>query len=152
MFGGQDKRQDLLLAVTPPWIEWYPLCPEAQSRLGVPREPMHLVGDPNSPKLITIYNHCDQTKPVLDWSKAQMQTLAQKKLAGFILKSRSPSCGLGGIGVYGEQGQLCSESGVGVFAQMLRKTFPKLPILEESELQKIHQINIFFDRLKEVKN
>ncbi|HEX9112883.1 MAG TPA: DUF523 domain-containing protein, partial [Nitrospirota bacterium] len=35
-------------------VEWVPICPEVESGLGVPREPMQLNGDPAAPRLIAI--------------------------------------------------------------------------------------------------
>ena len=35
------------------FVEYVPVCPEVEAGFGVPRESMRLVGDPESPRLIT---------------------------------------------------------------------------------------------------
>ena len=34
-------------------VDYVPVCPEVECGLGVPRESMHLAGDPQSPRLVT---------------------------------------------------------------------------------------------------
>ena len=36
------------------YFEWVPVCPEVAYGLPIPREAMHLVGNPDSPRLVTI--------------------------------------------------------------------------------------------------
>ena len=36
------------------YVEWVPVCPEVEAGMGIPREPIHLVGDSRHPRLETI--------------------------------------------------------------------------------------------------
>ena len=36
------------------YMEFVPVCPEMEAGFGVPREPVRLVGDPASPRLMTV--------------------------------------------------------------------------------------------------
>ncbi len=41
------------------YVEYIPVCPEVECGLGVPREPMRLEGDPDSPRLVTSHTKQD---------------------------------------------------------------------------------------------
>ena len=45
------------------YVEFVPVCPEAECGLGVPREAMRLVGDPEAPRLMTVRTKVDLTEP-----------------------------------------------------------------------------------------
>ena len=36
------------------YVQFVPVCPEMEAGFGVPREPIRLVGDPASPRLMTV--------------------------------------------------------------------------------------------------
>jgi uncharacterized protein YbbK (DUF523 family) len=115
------------------WFEWIPVCPEVEYGLPVPREAMQLVGDPENPRLVTIQTRIDHTDGMLAWADKRLEAPAADDLCGFIFKSRSPSCGMAAVKVYGETG-MAMEKGVGIFAGVFMKRFPLLPAMEESSL------------------
>jgi uncharacterized protein YbgA (DUF1722 family)/uncharacterized protein YbbK (DUF523 family) len=115
------------------WFEWVPVCPEVECGLGVPREAMRLVGDPESPRLVTIRTHIDHTNAMLAWAAGRLEALAQEGLCGFIFKSRSPSSGMAAVKVYGAGGTAVKK-GVGIFAGAFRRRFPLLPCEEDGRL------------------
>ena len=41
------------------YVEYFPVCPEVECGLGVPREPMRLEGVPESPRLVTVRTRRD---------------------------------------------------------------------------------------------
>jgi uncharacterized protein YbbK (DUF523 family) len=43
------------------YVEFVPVCPEMEAGFGVPREPVQLVGDPASPRLMTVKSKKDLT-------------------------------------------------------------------------------------------
>jgi len=115
------------------YFEWVPVCPEVEYGLPVPREPMRLVGDPDSPRLITIRTGIDHTEGMLKWAEGKLKELEKEELCGFIFKSRSPSSGIGGVKVYTLSG-MPSQRGIGLFGRAFMNKFPVIPVIDEGRL------------------
>ena len=84
---------------------FFPVCPEVECGLGVPREAMRLVGDPERPRLVTVKGGVDHTERMAAWAAARVEALASHGLCGFIFKSKSPSSGMERVKVYPEGGR-----------------------------------------------
>jgi uncharacterized protein YbgA (DUF1722 family)/uncharacterized protein YbbK (DUF523 family) len=115
------------------YFEWEPVCPEVEYGLPVPREPMRLVGDPDSPRLITIRTGIDHTEGMLKWAEKKLGELEKEELCGFIFKSRSPSSGIEGVKVYTPSG-MPSHRGVGIFGGAFMQKFPATPVIDDGRL------------------
>jgi uncharacterized protein YbbK (DUF523 family)/uncharacterized protein YbgA (DUF1722 family) len=115
-------------------VEWVPVCPEVEVGLGVPREPIRLVGDARAPRLISESGK-DLTERMQSWVHRRTGELAALDLAGYVLKSESPSCGARRVRVHRAKSGPPRRVGVGLFARGLRERFPLLPIEEESALR-----------------
>ncbi|MBW1820082.1 MAG: DUF523 domain-containing protein [Deltaproteobacteria bacterium] len=109
-------------------------CPEFECGLGVPREPMHLEGAPDAPRLVTNNTQQDHTKQLLTWARRRLVELEGENLCGFVFKRNSPSCGVQRVEVYNEKGIPVKE-GVGIFARLFMEHFPMLPVEDEGRLQ-----------------
>jgi uncharacterized protein YbgA (DUF1722 family)/uncharacterized protein YbbK (DUF523 family) len=117
------------------YVDFVPVCPEAECGLGVPREAMRLVGDPVAPRLMTIRTKVDLTDRMVTWARKRVEELAQEDLCGFIFKSKSPSSGMERVRVYPKAGQGSPVTrGVGMFARIFMERFPLLPTEEEGRL------------------
>ena len=99
--------------------------------LGVPREPVQLERDGGRTRLISINSRIDHAERMRQWSAERLGELAGRRISGFVLKSRSPSCGLGGVPVHGSA-RNAPTTGRGLFATALSGRFPNLPIEEET--------------------
>jgi uncharacterized protein YbgA (DUF1722 family)/uncharacterized protein YbbK (DUF523 family) len=132
-FDGGHKRDRYVTGALAAYVELVPVCPELEAGFGVPREAMHLEGDPAAPRLITIRSRRDLTAAMEAWSDAKVRELAALDLDGFVLKSKSPSCGMERVPVYGERG-VAPRRGTGLFARALVAALPDLPIEEEGRL------------------
>lgn len=115
------------------YFEWVPICPEVEYGLPVPREPMRLVGDPDSPRLITIRTGVDHTEGMLKWAEGKLKELEKEELCGFVFKSRSPSSGIGGVKVYTLSG-MPSQRGIGLFGRAFMNKFPVIPVIDDGRL------------------
>ncbi|MED5465898.1 MAG: DUF523 domain-containing protein [Myxococcota bacterium] len=113
-------------------VEWVVVCPEVDAGLGIPRETIHLVGSPKTPRVETTESRIDLTEQLVEHCRARVQTLHQAGLAGFILKARSPSCGTR-VSVTSDEGSV-EAHGEGVFVSALKSQLPGLPIVNEDEL------------------
>ena len=132
-YDGGHKLDPFLRDTLGRYVEWMPVCPEVESGLPVPREAMHLIGDPGSPRLVTINSRIDRTNRVLRSVKRAMSDPDRAGLCGHVFKARSPSCGLGGAMMYAPRGALLG-TGPGMYARMFVERFPALPVAEEGSL------------------
>ena len=114
-------------------FEWIPVCPEVELGLGVPRETLRLEGDPRRPRLVFERARRDITSRMRAWSRRRLDQPDLLDLCGYILKSRSPTCGLLSVPVH-RTGAPPARRGSGVFARALRRRFPRLPVEEEDAL------------------
>jgi len=132
-FDGGHKLDHYLKETLGPFVEWVPACTEVECGLPVPREAMHLVGDPESPLLLTVRTGKDQTERMLRWAERKLKELERLDLCGFVFKSRSPSSGMKGVRVYSPEG-MPRYRGVGIFARAFMEYFPLLPVEDEGRL------------------
>ena len=61
-YDGGHKRDGFLTDILGRFVDYVPVCPEVEYGLGVPRETMYLVGDPDSARLVSTQTKQDQTK------------------------------------------------------------------------------------------
>ncbi|MBM4145600.1 MAG: DUF523 and DUF1722 domain-containing protein [Nitrospira sp.] len=115
------------------YFEWFPVCPEVEYGLPVPRESMHLIGDPASPRIVTIRTGVDHTEGMKKWATDKLTKLEKENLCGFISKSKSPSSGIGGIKVYASSG-IPSNKGTGIFGGAFMRYFPLIPVIDDGRL------------------
>ena len=105
------------------------VCPECDCGLGCPRPPMSLSRDTGGVVRLTDERGVEQTERLLAWCGACVERLRGQDVRGFVLKSRSPSCGVGNTPVAG-----CEHPGDGLFAAAARAAFPGVPRLSGSEV------------------
>ena len=128
------------------YLEWIPVCPETECGLGVPREPMHLVGEPEAARLLTVRTGQDLTERLQTWTGIKLPEMASEDLSGFILKSKSPSCGPARVKVYDDRGRIVGR-GAGLFARAFMQQFPLLPVADEASLYDPEIRENFIERL-----
>jgi FdhD protein len=136
-YNGAHKKDDRLLDVLGARFELVPVCPEVEMGLGVPREPMNLYRTPAGVRMITVDSRVDHTDGMNAWAAQRLDELAREDLSGYVLKSRSPSCGLH-VGGHDDRG---------VFAAALVERFPQMPVAEESQLADPAALQQFIDRV-----
>ncbi len=83
-YDGGNKLDPYLRQTLGQFIEWVPVCPEAECGLPVPREAMDLVGDPESPRLITRVTGIDHTGRMQQWAKKKLSALEQEGLSAVL--------------------------------------------------------------------
>lgn len=115
------------------YFDWVPVCPEVEYGLPVPREAMRLVGDPESPRLVTVHSGVDHTEGMRRWAGRKLDELAGEGLLGFIFKSKSPSCGMAAVKVHSPAGT-ARKAGVGILAAAFMERFPLIPCEEDERL------------------
>lgn len=132
-FDGGHKLDPFLKETLGRFVQYVPVCPEVELGLGVPREPLRLVGDPTAPRLVAVKSGIDHTEAMLAWARKRVRELEAENLCGFIFKSRSPSSGMERVKVYSGRGAP-AKKGVGLFAAVFMQHFPLVPVEEEGRL------------------
>jgi uncharacterized protein YbbK (DUF523 family) len=158
---GGHKHEPTLLEAFAGQVEWVPVCPEIEVGMGVPREPILLMAAPDGvpsgterARLVGADSGQDWTARMHDWARVRVVALAALNLSGFVLKSRSPSCGLRGVPIHGhvqggaagagagsqspvsDRGRVVlTPTGRGLFAQALLDGMPRLPVEDEERLR-----------------
>lgn len=132
-YDGGHKLDRYITDTLGKYFEWLPVCPEVEYGLPIPRESMRLIGDPESPRLISIKTGIDHTDGMLKWAESKLKEIDKEDLCGFIFKSRSPSSGIGGVTVYTHAG-MPNRKGSGIFGGAFIRKFPLLPVIDEGRL------------------
>jgi uncharacterized protein YbgA (DUF1722 family)/uncharacterized protein YbbK (DUF523 family) len=116
------------------YADFIPVCAEMEIGLGVPREPVRLVDMDGSTRLIQHETNLDVTDRMIAFADSTLD--AAGDLDGFILKSRSPSCGIKDVKVYrGVESPDTARKEAGIFAARLMERFPYLPVEDEGRLR-----------------
>ncbi|HEX9190713.1 MAG TPA: DUF523 and DUF1722 domain-containing protein [Candidatus Deferrimicrobiaceae bacterium] len=145
-YDGGHKRDLFLLETLGPFVTWVPVCPEVDCGLTVPREAMRLVGDPESPRLVTGRTGEDHTDRMLRWADARLDELSRLDLCGYICKKDSPSSGMERVKVYGGEGAP-ARTGAGIFTRRFMERFPLIPVEEEGRLTDPALREMFIERV-----
>ena len=132
-YDGGHKHDRYLTDVLGEWFEWVPVCPELEIGLGVPRPTIQLESGDPEPQLIEPISGEILTKRMESYARDKVEQLRKAGLDGFIFKEASPSCGVEGVKVFGQNEQP-EQNGTGVFARVLIRLWPGLPVAEEGWL------------------
>jgi uncharacterized protein YbgA (DUF1722 family)/uncharacterized protein YbbK (DUF523 family) len=138
-----------------PHVTFRPICPEVRIGLGVPRDPIRLVRlegarqEPDQPVpalLVQPSTGLDVTRAMTEFSETFLSGL--DGVDGFILKSRSPSCGLSGVKVFAEaDGKSPFAHRAGLFAAEVLDRFPWAASEEEGRLLNYRLRHHFLSKL-----
>jgi len=109
-------------------------CPEADIGLGIPRDPIRIVRRENRLRLVQPATERDLTDEMLGFARGFLDTLGP--VDGFVLKSRSPSCGLTDVKMFGETSEGSALPGKisGFFGGAVLERFPQVAIEDEGRL------------------
>jgi len=145
-YDGGHKLDRFLTDTLGQYVVYVPVCPEVECGLPIPRESMHLEGDPESPRLVTLRTKLDMTERMVNWAKKRVVELEKEGLCGFIFKSDSPSSGMERVRVYNEKG-MPVKKGVGMFARIFMEHYPLLPVEDEGRLHDPKLRENFIERI-----
>jgi uncharacterized protein YbgA (DUF1722 family)/uncharacterized protein YbbK (DUF523 family) len=151
-FDAQHKRNAFLVDELGPLVEWVPVCPEVEVGMGVPRESVRLARGPRGRSLM-LGNESqeDWTDRMEAYAARRVARLATLELSGYILKSRSPSCGMERVNLYPspdrDRARQPVKQGVGLFAAELLRALPNLPVEEEGRLADARLRENFVERV-----
>lgn len=132
-FNGGHKESRLCSRTLTDYFEFVPVCPEVAIGLGIPREPIRLIGDPENPEAVgTVNPETNVTRPLADYGQKMAAELDD--ICGYIFMQKSPSCGLERVKVYQANGSPVDGGGRGIYAQAFCALHPDLPVEEDGRL------------------
>jgi uncharacterized protein YbbK (DUF523 family) len=166
-YDGSHRRSASLVEELSASVDLVPTCPEVDVGMGTPREPIALrgasgrddvrvlgvTGGDDDVRVLGVTGGGDDVRVFgvasgRDWTAAlrehavrRVGELSELGLDGYVLKSRSPSCGLT-VAVDGRAG-----AGRGVFAAELTSRLPALPVVEEDALEDPARREAFLSRV-----
>ncbi|WMW22396.1 DUF523 and DUF1722 domain-containing protein [Methanolobus mangrovi] len=116
------------------YVDFIDVCPECEIGLGVPREPISIIlGDKK--RLIQAATGLDLTDKMEAFARSYLGKLDD--FNGFILKSKSPSCGIGTSKVFPEPDadEYLYQNENGFFAEAVLRDYPGLPVIDEKQIE-----------------
>jgi len=114
---------DALVKRLEPFVDFVPVCPEVEIGLGIPRPTLRVLETGGGLRLVQPATARDLTEEMVAFGRAFLQRVGP--VDGFLLKSRSPSCGLHDVKVYaGAASPAPLRRASGFFAREVREAFP----------------------------
>lgn len=128
-----------------PFVDFQPVCPEFEIGLGVPRAPIRIVKTAGASRLVQPSTDLDITEKMVSFTGSFLSSV---EADGFILKSRSPSCGIKDVRIY-QPGKTSGAfyKSAGFFGAGVLKRFAGLPVEDEGRLRNLQIRNHFLTRL-----
>jgi uncharacterized protein YbgA (DUF1722 family)/uncharacterized protein YbbK (DUF523 family) len=131
-YNGLAISSDVVKALAP-HVDFVPVCPEVEIGLGVPRDPIRVAGVPGGLRLLQPSTGADVTDRMTRFAASFLDALPAAD--GFILKSRSPSCGFRDVKVFrGVEKEAAVGKGAGFFGGAVTERFPGYPVEDEGRL------------------
>ena len=145
-WNGGHARDRYLTDILGQYVEYVPVCPEVECGMGVPRETLRLVGDPDHPNLVTSKTNVDHTRRMTEWARKRVKELEKENLCGFVFKKNSPSSGLYKVPVKNFKG-MPQKKGQGIFARIFTEHFPLIPVEEDGRLHDAKLRETFIEQI-----
>ena len=115
-------------------VDFVPICPEVEIGLGVPRDPIRIQARGDEPRLVQPSSGRDLTEAMVTFSERFLSSL--KEVDGFILKTRSPSCGIKDVKIYPDRENVPPlGKRAGFFGIAVLQRFPGLAVEDEGRLK-----------------
>ncbi len=144
-YNGQVIRASLREELEP-HVELRPICPELEIGLGVPRDPVRLVRAADGPRMVQPSTGRDLTRSMNSFSRTYLAGVEDAD--GFILKSRSPSCGIRNAKLFHSDAEGAGhDSGPGLFTARVLERFPYAAVEDEGRLNDLRLRDHFLTKL-----
>jgi len=122
---------DLFINKLLSFVKYRDVCPEVDIGLGVPRPRVTILKINGEYRLVQPETGRDLTEVMNEYATKTINTL--EKADGFVLKAKSPSCGVGSA-KFNKAGPSPGKTD-GLFATHILKAFPHLPVEDEGRLR-----------------
>lgn len=146
-WNGGHTRDYFLTDTLGKYVEWVPVCPEEEVGMGVPRERVRLLGDPDDPRMIGRESGEDWTERMKSYANNRVEELQEENLHGYILKKGSPSCGMERVMVLDDDEEDPVGESPGIFAKELMSEMTRLPVEDDGRLHDAGLRENFIERV-----
>ncbi len=132
------------------YVDFYPVCPEVEIGLGIPRDPIRIIELEGKLMLYQPAKGLDITDKMKKFTDDFLSEI--NDIDGFILKNRSPSCGIKAVKVYQGFGNSKTKSRAGFFGNAVLEGFPYLAVEDEGRLRDLKIRENFLTKLYTLAN
>jgi len=116
------------------FVDFTTVCPEEEIGLGTPRDPIRIGRKDDEIRMVQPASGDDVTEKMQNFTSEFLGGL--DRVDGFLMKNRSPSCGINDVKVYHHLNQpTAADRGKGFFGGQLREYFPGAAIEDEGRLK-----------------
>jgi uncharacterized protein YbgA (DUF1722 family)/uncharacterized protein YbbK (DUF523 family) len=115
-------------------VNFITVCPEVEIGLGIPRDPIRIVSAKGVRRLLQPASGRDITETMTSFVEQFLSSL--KDIDGFILKYKSPSCGIKAVKVFPSmEANIPIQRGAGFFGGQVSERFSDLAVEDEGRLK-----------------
>ena len=135
------------------YVDFITVCPEVQIGLEIPREAIRVIKeDELSPtRLVQHQTERELSKEMYEFGKEFLLNIP--KVDGFLLKSKSPSCGIKEVKIYKGIGKgSASVKGKGLFGELVMESFHHLAVEDDGRVKNYNIRQHFLTKLYIMKN
>lgn len=143
-YDGKHKKSELIVNTLCSTLTCISLCPEYAIGLGVPRNPISLTLHTDKNIRAVMQGNHDVTQKIQQYARDIKTELGD--LSGYVVKSKSPSCGYNSSRLLVHKTHQISKTD-GIFTARLRKYYPELPLCEETNLNDEDDVKNFLVRV-----
>ncbi|MFO8014042.1 MAG: DUF523 and DUF1722 domain-containing protein [Phycisphaerae bacterium] len=127
-------------------VTFCPVCPEVEIGLGCPRDPIRVVERDGERHLVQPATGRDVSGAMRAYAGRTLDAVG--RVDGFLLKSRSPSCGIKDVKIYGgPEGKQPHARGEGFFGGAVLERFGRLAVEDEGRLNNFRIREHFLTKL-----
>ena len=142
---------DKVISLLREYIDIETVCPESEIGLPTPRNPIRIETHDNKYKLTELNSGLDYTSQMTEFAEEFLNNIDD--IDGFILKSKSPSCGINDVKIYSKDNKISiRNNGTGVFANKLLEKNLNIPIENEGRLKNYHIRDDFLTKIFTINN
>ena len=149
-YNGQ-AYDDKVISLLRKYVDLETVCPETEIGLKVPRNPIRIEKYDDKYKLVEPSDNIDYTSQMMEFAEEFLSNIDD--VDGFILKSKSPSCGVKDVKIY-PKNQKCSISnkGQGIFSSKIIEKYSTIPIEDEGRLKNYNIRDEFLTKIFTINN
>lgn len=142
---------DKVISLLREYIDIETVCPECSIGLSTPRDPIRIEKHDDEYKLIQLKSNLDCTNKMCEFAEEFLSGI--NDVDGFILKSKSPSCGIKDVKVY-PKSQKCSisKNATGIFSSKVIEKNLSIPIENEGRLKNYDIRDEFLTKIFTINN
>lgn len=129
-YNGEVIRDDFVDRLKK-FVEPLYVCPETEIGLGVPRKMLVLMEEEGEKRLVQLETKIDLTEKMRVYGNEKLKDF--EKVDGFILKAKSPSCGVNTSKFY-RKGVIAGRT-YGLFANLVKERLSHIPLGDEAKLR-----------------